>query len=157
MKSILVTFRLMLFVLAFFLAMAPVADAANPASVPDKPASVSQRNTPVAVEFEGTDSIGSRLATRLKENLNASNLFTLTDKDTPKFRVLVSTTAEFPSRPEVGSAYSIVWLFSQSEATLRHFLLREVGVLSGGEVDGLAARILERTDGLAVRYGYLFQ
>lgn len=127
------------------------------AAIPNKPAAVAERNTPIAVEFEGTDSIGSRLATTLKERFNASNLFTLTDKDAPKIRVLLATTPEFSTRPEVGSAYCVVWLFSQSEATLRHFLLREVGVLSPGEVNDLAAKIVERTDGLAVRYGYLFQ
>ena len=138
----------------------PLATSAAPAetaAIPNKPAAVTERNTPIAVEFEGTDSIGSRLATTLKERFNASNLFTLTDKDTPKIRVLLATTPEFPTRPEVGSAYCVVWLFSQSEATLRHFLLREVGVLSPGNVNDLAARIVERTDGLAVRYGYLFQ
>ena len=127
------------------------------APIQDKPAKASERNTPVAVEYEGTDSIGARLATRLKENFNSSNLFQLTEKDTPKIRVLIATKPEFESRPGVGSAYAIVWLFSQSEATLRHFLVREVGVLTPDEVNDLAAKIIERTDGLAVRYGYLFQ
>lgn len=126
-------------------------------SIPDRPARVTERSTPVAVEFEGTDSIGSRLSTKIKESFNSSNLFALTEKDTPKIRILVSTVAEFPDRPGVGSAYSVIWLFSQSESTLRHFLNREVGVLTPDEVDGLAARIIERTDGIAVRYGYLFQ
>ena len=142
------------------LAGLPLVSSAAPAettSIPNKPAAVTERNTPIAVDFEGTDSIGSRLATALKERFNASNLFTLTDKDTPKIRVLLATTPEFSTRPEVGSAYCVVWLFSQSEATLRHFLLREVGVLSPGDVNDLAARIVERTDGLSVRYGYLFQ
>ena len=142
------------------LAGLPLVSSAAPAettSIPNKPAAVTERTTPIAVEFEGTDSIGSRLATALKERFNASNLFTLTDKDTPKIRVLLATTPEFSTRPEVGSAYCVVWLFSQSEATLRHFLLREVGVLSPGDVNDLAARIVERTDGLSVRYGYLFQ
>lgn len=88
--------------------------------------------------------------------LNSSNLFSLTEKDTPKIRLLISTVSEFPSRPGLGSAYSVVWVFSQSEATLRHFLMREVGVLTPDEVNDLAAKIVERTDGLAVRYGYLF-
>lgn len=132
---------------------APTAEAPP---LPNKPGESLKRDTAVAVEFEGTDSIGSRLATRVKELLNSSNLFSLTDKDTPKIRVLISSVPEFSTRPEVGSAYSVVWLFAQSEATLRHFLVREVGVMTPGEVNDLAAKIVERTDGLAVRYGYLF-
>ena len=128
----------------------------NAAPIADKPAPMVERHTPVAVEFEGNDSIGSRLATRIKETLNSSNLFSLTEKDTPKIRILISTVPEFKDRPGVGSAYSVVWLFSQSESTLRHFLMREVGVLTPEEVNELAAKIVERTDGIAVRYGYLF-
>lgn len=125
--------------------------------VPDKPTRITERNTPIAVEYEGTDTIGSRLSTRVKEVLNSSNLFTLNEKDMPKIRILIATTPEFPTRPGVGSAYSVVWLFSQSESILRHFLAREVGVLTPDEVNDLAAKIVERTDALAVRYGYLFQ
>jgi len=127
------------------------------ASIPDKPAKASLRNTAVAVEAEGNDSIGAQLSTRLKESFNASNLFTLSGKDEPKIRVLISTVPEFPSRPSVGSAYTIIWLFSQSEGTLRHFLMHETGVISSENVDGLAAQIVERTDGISARYGYLFQ
>lgn len=127
------------------------------APLPNNPTPITERNTPIAVEFEGTDSLGSRLTTRVKEVFNASNLFSLTDKDTPKLRVLISSTPEFPSRPGVGSAYSVVWVFSQSEATLRHYLTREVGVLTPEEVNDVAARLIERTDALAARYGYLLQ
>ena len=134
--------------------VALAADAAAP--VPDKPIAVVERRTPIAVEHEGTDSAGARLATRIKEAFNSSNLFLLTEKDSPKIRLLLSTVSEFPSRPGLGSAYAAVWVFSQSEATLRHFLLREVGVITPDEVGDLAAKLVERTDGLAVRYGYLF-
>lgn len=148
---------LLLFVLVSVPALSAVSAFAADASLPDKPAAAVERKTPVAVEFEGTDSLGSRLATRIKEQFNASNLFTLTEKDVPKIRMLLSSTSEFPSRPGVGSAYAVVWVFSQSESTLRHYLVREVGVLTGDEVNDLAAKLVERTDGLAVRYGYLFQ
>ena len=73
---------------------APVIQAATPqAGAPkaDKPAKVDARSTPVWVELEGTDSIGARLGMRLKEAFNGSNLFSLTDKDIPKMRLLVST------------------------------------------------------------------
>ena len=138
----------------FLSGTALAAEAASPA--PNNPIAVAERRTPIAVEHEGTDSSGARLATRLKESFNSSNLFLLTEKDGPKIRLLLSTVAEFPSRPGLGSAYAAVWVFSQSEATLRHFLLREVGVITPDEVTDLAAKLVERTDGLAVRYGYLF-
>lgn len=131
------------------------ADTATP--VADKPQPAVARSTPVAVDFEGNDTIGSRLSTRIKESLNSSNLFALSEKDTPKIRIMLTTVPEFQDRPGVGSAYAVIWLFSQSENTLRHFLMREVGVVTPEQVNELAARIVERTDGLAVRYGYLFQ
>ena len=72
-------------------AFAADAPAKTDAAIPDKPTRITERNTPVAVEYEGNDSIGSRLATRVKETLNSSNLFSLTDKDTPKIRILIAT------------------------------------------------------------------
>ena len=124
---------------------------------PDTPARITERNTPVAVELEGTDSLGARLSMRVKETLNSSNLFVLTEKDTPKVRILISTVPEFETRPGVGSAYSVVWLFRESDSMMGLYLNREVGVLTPEEIDDVAARIVERTDGIAVRYGYLFQ
>ena len=105
-------------------AFAADAPAKTDAAIPDKPTRITERNTPVAVEYEGNDSIGSRLATRVKETLNSSNLFSLTDKDTPKIRILIATQPEFKDRPGVGSAYAVVWVFSQSENILRHYLTK---------------------------------
>ena len=124
---------------------------------PDTPAKTEMRSTAVAVIHEGADSIGARLATRLKERFNASNLFILEEKDQPKLRLLLNTMAEFPSRPGVGSVYSVTWVFSQSEGHLAYLLARNVGVLTIEEVDALADTLLERTDGLGVMYGYLFR
>ena len=47
-------------------AFAADAPAKTDAAIPDKPTRITERNTPVAVEYEGNDSIGSRLATRVK-------------------------------------------------------------------------------------------
>jgi len=124
---------------------------------PDTPAKADIRSTAVAVIHEGVDSIGARLATRLKEAFNASNLFRLEDQDQPKMRLLLNTLSEFPSRPGVGSVYSVTWVFSQSEGHLAFLLARDVGVLTLDEVDALTFNLLERTDGIAVRYGYLFK
>jgi hypothetical protein len=124
---------------------------------PDAPAAVESRSTAVAVIHEGNDSIGARLATRLKEAFNASNLFRLEEKNVPKMRLLLNTAAEFPSRPGVGSAYSVIWIFSQSDDHLSYLLARDLGVLTMDEVDAFAYGMLERTDGIGVKYGYLFK
>ncbi len=149
-----------LFVLLVMVALfciAPRAFAAEAVSaLPNTPQQEELRNTAVAVEFEGNDTLGSKLSTRIKELLNASNLFALSNKDVSKLRIVITSVPEFPSRPDVGSAYSVVWLFSQSEATLRHFLMQDVGVLTAQDLERVATTIIERTDGLAVRYGYLF-
>jgi hypothetical protein len=124
---------------------------------PDTPAKVETRSTAVAVIHEGGDSIGARLTMRLKERFNASNLFKLEEKDQPKLRLLLTTMEEFSSRPGIGSVYSITWAFSQSEGHLAYLLARDVGVLTMEEVDALTERLLERTDGIGVKYGYLFK
>jgi len=125
-------------------------------NLPNTPQDIVSRQTPVIVEFDGNDGIGSRLSTRIKESFNNSNLFILEDDDVPKFRVLISSVPEFETRPNVGSAYCVVWTFSVSDSTLRHYLAREVGVTTAEGVNDLAAKILEKTDTLAARYDYLF-
>ena len=124
---------------------------------PDAPVKAAARSTAVAVIHEGIDSIGARLATRLKEKFNASNLFMLEEKDQPKMRLLLNTMAEFSSRPGAGSVYSITWAFSQSEGHLAYLLARDVGLLTMEELDALTDSLVARTDGISVKYGYLFK
>jgi len=124
---------------------------------PDTPVKTETRNTAVAVIHEGADSIGARLAMRLKEKFNDSNLFRLEEQDQPKIRLLLNTMEEFPSRAGVGSVYSITWVFSQSEGHLAYLLARDVGVLTTERVDALTDSLVQRTDGIGVRYGYLFR
>ena len=57
----------------------------------------------------------------------------------------------------MGSAYSLVWVFSKSADSLEYLLVHETGVVDMDGIAGLAVRILERTDGLAVKYAYLFE
>ncbi len=146
---------LALIVLAAGQAMA--APATAPAAVPNSPAKVDARVTAVDVQAEGTDSIGARLSTALKEKFNTSSLFRLSSGNEPKLLLLVSTTPEFPTRPQVGSAYSVIWVYSQTESYLPMLLGREVGTVSMEDIDGLVARIVERTDGLSVKYNYLWK
>jgi hypothetical protein len=126
-------------------------------SQPDTPAKAEARSTAVAVVHEGIDNIGARLSMRLKEKFNGSNLFKLEERDQPKLRLLLNTMEEFPSRPGIGSVYSITWAFSQSEGHLAYLLSREVGVLTMEGVEALVDGLVQRTDGIGVKYGYLFK
>lgn len=126
-------------------AFAADAPAKTDAAIPDKPTRITERNTPVAVEYEGNDSIGSRLATRVQGNPSTpATCFLLSDKDTPKIRILIATQPEFKDRPGVGSAYAVVWVFSQSENILRHYLTREVGVVTPDEINGWPPSLLKK-------------
>lgn len=147
-------------VAAFYFAV-PASFAAETAPakpVADKPVDVkTDRTIAVMVEHEGTDTLGAKLAFQLKGTFNASSLFTLTEKDAPKLKAVITTAAEFPSRPHIASVYSVVWVFSQAEGTLSFMLAREVGVVNAEDLDALVAKIAERTDGIAAKYSYLFK
>ena len=145
------------------LAMGGLATAATPQAgkpVQDKPEKGADRVTMVSVSLEGTDSIGARLGTSLKERFNKSSLFTLNDdeeKDQPKLFVMLETKAEFSERPGVGSVYSVCWVFKQGKGYLGYLLARELGTINYEEVDGLVDRLVERTDGIATKYGSLWK
>lgn len=147
-------------VLLCFASPVHAASNAQPTAAPpvaDKPMDVKvDRTTAVMVEHEGTDTLGAKLSFHLKGLFNTSSLFTLSDKDTPKLKVFIATVEEFPGRPNIASAYSIVWAFSQAEGTLSFLLAREVGLATAEELDALVAKIAERTDGIAAKYAYLF-
>ena len=72
-------------------------------------------------------------------------------------RLLVDTKPEFPSRPSVGSVYSVCWVYSQGEGYLNFLLSKEVGTVTMDEIDALVNRLVERTDGLAVKYSNLWK
>ncbi|MBD5608353.1 MAG: hypothetical protein HDQ93_05825, partial [Desulfovibrio sp.] len=100
----------------------------NPAM--DNPQRNVDRSTSISVINDGSDTIGARLATRLRERFNQSSLFKLNsedDKDSPELRLLLTTAPEFPSRPSVGSIYGICWVFSQGKGYLSFLLAREIG------------------------------
>ncbi len=124
--------------------------------VQDKPAKTTQRTTAITIAHEGTDSLGARLAMRLKETFNASNLFSLEEKNKPKIRLYLLTETEFPGRPGVGSVYAAIWTYQQSEGQLAYLLSREVGTVNSDTLEGLVQRLGERSDGIAVKYAYLW-
>ena len=138
---------------------APVgaAEAARQTAIPDKPVKSDALVTPINVELEGTDSIGARLGMRLKERFNQSNLFRLMEANERKMRVLVSTRSEFPERPNVGSVYSVCWVFTERDDLLSFLLPRELATVNYEDVDALADKIVERSDGIAVKYRNLWK
>ena len=112
-----------------------------------------ERRTPVVVEFEGSDVLGVTLFTRLQDKLNSTN--PSAPQREAKFRLLLTTASEFPSRPGVGSVYAVVWTLALSEGSMEYYLVRDLGVVTPDTVDAVVARIIGRTDGVAARYGYL--
>lgn len=147
----------MIALLAGLVAPASAADAGRQTAIPDKPGKSDTLVTPIAVELEGTDSIGARLGMRLKERFNQSNLFRLIEANERKMRVLVSTRSEFPERPGVGSVYSVCWVFTERDDLLSFLLARELGTVNYEEIDALVDKIVERSDGIAVKYRNLWK
>lgn len=112
-----------------------------------------ERRTPVVVEFEGSDAIGVTLFSRLQSSINSAN--PANPSREAKFRILLSTAAEFPSRPGVGSVYAVVWVLSMSEGSMEYYLVRDLGIVTPDSVDAVVERIVSRTEGVVARYGYL--
>lgn len=152
-----------MFAVAIMLALVNAAAAAPPQAgkpVQDKPEKTVDRVTVVSVALEGSDSVGARLGTRLKERFNQSSLFTLNDdeeKDGPKLYLMISTQPEFAGRPAVGSIYSVCWVFKQGKGYLGYLLARDLGTASTDEIDGLVDKLVERTDGIAAKYSSLWK
>ena len=112
-----------------------------------------ERRTPVVVEFEGNDSIGVALFNSLQKKINSTNPASPVRE--AKFRILLSTASEFPSRPGVGSVYAVVWTLALSEGSMEYYLVRDLGIVTPDTVDEVTDRIVSRTDGVSARYGYL--
>jgi len=129
-----------------------------PEAIEDKPASAGvDRVTPVAVIHGDLDVAGAALVLRLKEVLNESSLFRLTDKDEKKLKIIVESREEFPGRPGIASAYSVVWIYSASENVLTHYLDSEVGFVAPDGAAVAARALATATDDVASRYAYLFE
>ena len=145
------------------LAFCSAALAAQPQAgkpVQDKPEKHLDRVTTVSVALDGSDSIGARLGTRLKERFNQSSLFALNDdeeKDVPKLYLMLDTKPEFPGRPGVGSIYSVSWVLKQGKGYLGYLLARDLGAVNAEDIDALVDKLVERTDGIAAKYGSLWK
>ncbi|MCR4666087.1 MAG: hypothetical protein K5657_02200 [Desulfovibrio sp.] len=163
MKKYLFTFVLML---ALSLATQTYG-AQSDAQAPQAGKPVAEKNdkapgtvTFIGLENDGTDSLGAKFVMRLKERFNQSNLFSLaaaSDKDKPQLVISVSTQTEFPSRPSIGSIYSICWVFKQGKGYLPFLLKHTSGIITDDGLGALVDSIFERTDGIASRYAHLWK
>lgn len=122
------------------------------------PAKTAKTNaTPVYIEYEGTDTIGANLAFQLRERFNTSSLFLLTDKEQPKFVLLLRTEPEFECRPGAGSVYSLTWLYFEKKTTYNSYLQQELGVVTADTINATVTRVVDHTTGVAARYGSLLR
>lgn len=156
---LLLAFNLTFAAMAFG-AAAPTAQPHPGKPVQDSPSLGVDRSTMISVLADGTDSLGARLSTRLKERFNQSSLFRLNpdqEKDAPELRLLLNTAPEFPSRPSVGSVYGVCWVFSQGKGYLGYLLAREIGTVNADDLDALVDKLVERTDGIAAKYANLWK
>lgn len=141
----------------------PMAEENNAAAEADSAALIRARAvmkagaTPMAIEHEGNDTLGAKLALALKETINTGTLLALNENDVPKLQMLITTSPEFTSRPSVGSVYSVIWLYSERSNVLSNYLAHESGIVTPEDLDGLAARLASRTAGLAAKHAYIFK
>ncbi|QJT10569.1 hypothetical protein [Oceanidesulfovibrio marinus] len=144
---------------AFAQEIKPLEPQQQPSKGTEKPAptKTSRRGTPVTVQHDGEDELGARLALKLKETLNSSSLFDVSDKDEKKLKVIIKTMREFEGRPNSSSIYSLVWVYSESEATLKYFLDTQIGLINEGELESTAEAIAAATEKVGARYSYLFE
>lgn len=135
----------------------PTAAAAKKDPPPDKPIKPAETRTPIMVEHQGSDNVGGRLAYQLKELLEKSALFRLTNKDEKKLKLLLITKEEFPGRPNMSSIYTVVWSYSENDGTLKYFLSSDVGVANAAAVKEEAEALVSRTHEALTSYNYLFE
>ncbi|SIO00029.1 hypothetical protein [Halodesulfovibrio marinisediminis] len=146
-------------VLTAFAEAAPKTTKATQSAQPkaDKPAVITSRTTPIFIEQKGADNLGSMLAFELKSTCNTTSLFKMTGDDVPKITVMLTTMSEFTDRPTIGSVYSIVWVFSENANNLKYYLAQDTGIVTAENVTMLATSIANKTDQIALQYGYLFE
>ena len=137
---------------------------AQPAKPPAEPApapleaEVDERPAvPVAVLHQGEDPQGIQLAFALKEFFSRSPLFKLAEPESKRVVVRIASRAEFPGRPGLASCYGATWVFAEKNDVLALFLEDGAGVVTRGQTQDEAAALAARTDGVADRFGYLFE
>jgi len=149
--------------IAFVLLLAPAAlwaqeGNASLKNIPDTPATpqLNERSTPVSIDHQGQDNVGTRLVFHLKEIFAKSPLFALSAKDERKVRLVIRSQEEFADRPNTTSLVSLVWLYSENEGTLKYYLDGSVELVHSATVREQAEALASRTHDIAAKYSYLF-
>jgi len=135
----------------------------KPAQDQPKPQSMDEKNgtsiigtkLPLDIMSTGTDQSGTLLSYRLKEELMASKLFTLTAAEKKKFVMHLQTQPEFPDRPSIASIYSIALVYQEDSGTLTYYLSQLQGQVHSDGVAAEMQKILEWTYSTLKRYHYL--
>jgi len=135
----------------------PAPEAQAIPDTPKKETGVDGRRTPVALEHTDMDVVGARMVYHMKELLGRSSLMGLTTKDEKKLVLVIQTREEFTGRPAVSSIYSVAWLYSAKDGSLRYFLSSDTGIVDAATLEQTVEALLVKTDKMAATYGYLFQ
>lgn len=156
----------LIFVMLLVFSMASVALAQDKKAVPGAKAKPAPKKVevqekkdgvPIIIEHSGKDELGGTLALKLKEDFRESVLFRLVDKGEKSVRIKIRSRSEFSDRPEIGSVYSIVWTFAESDEVVPFYLDQELGLVGFQNVDSSAAKLMNKTDKVADEYKYLFE
>ncbi len=111
----------------------------------------------VVIEHVGNDELGGTLALKVKEKFRTSVLFQLVDKSKKSIRIKVVSRSEFNERPAIGSVYTVIWTFAESEGVVPFYLAEDLGLVTFQNIGSIAAKLVNRTDKIAEEYKYLFE
>lgn len=112
---------------------------------------------PLDIQAKGTDSSGTLLSYKIKEELMASKLFALSVADKKKFVLLLQTRPEFPDRPTIASHYSIALVYQEDAGILTYYLDQIQGQVHAEGVAAEVQKILEWSYATVKRYTYLLE
>lgn len=155
------------FVLLLVLSISGAAYAQDKKTVPDSKAKLEttqpvkkqdkKDGVPVVIEHVGNDELGGTLALKVKEKFRTSVLFQLADKSKKSIRIKVVSQSEFNERPAIGSVFTVIWTFAESQDVVPFYLAEELGLVSSLNLESTAAKLINRTDKIAEEYKYLFE
>ena len=139
------------------------AESAKPQPPADKPvpavkaeAVPAVRRVPILVDAQGGDPFTTKLAFQFKEAVRRSEGYRLASSGEQAFAVRLIGKVEFESRPHLGSALSVSWLFRERSDVLPVLLDDSVEFVDAATLQPLVDALMARTDKLADKYAYLF-
>lgn len=133
------------------------AEQAHPAAATQAPDSGEFSKIPLDIQSKGTDSSGTLLSYKLKEEIIGSKLFFLQSANAPKFMLYILTDAEFPARPDLASHYTISLVYQEDSKNLSYYLEHMQGQVAPASVEDEMHKILEWTYATVKRYHYLIE